>query len=43
MVFLDSEGMQLMIEMIVSGVIGVIGVWYLNKRTNKREAGKGDA
>lgn len=43
MVFLDSEGIQLMIEMVVSGVIGVIGVWYLNKRTKKREAEKGKA
>ncbi|MEO9295294.1 MAG: hypothetical protein ABI347_06815 [Nitrososphaera sp.] len=41
MAFLDSEGVQLVIEMAVVGVIGVIGVWYLNRRTRKRESEKG--
>ena len=43
MAFLDSEGAQLVIEMAVVGVIGIVGVWYLNRRTRRREAEKGKA
>jgi hypothetical protein len=35
---LGEEGFQLLIETAVAGIAGVIGVWYLKRRTDKRMA-----
>lgn len=43
MSILDSEGVQLAIEMLVASVAGIIGLWFLKKRTKDREAAKGSA
>jgi hypothetical protein len=37
---MDSEGMQLVIEMVVASAAGMIGLWYLKKRTKDRQAAK---
>jgi hypothetical protein len=33
MAILDSEGMQLVIEMAVASVAGIVGLWFLKRRT----------
>jgi hypothetical protein len=35
---LGEEGFQLLVETAVAGIIGVIGVWYLKRRTDRRLA-----
>jgi hypothetical protein len=35
---LGEEGFQLLIETLVAGIAGVIGVWYLKRRTDRRMA-----
>lgn len=40
MALLDSEGFQLVVEMAVVGFIGIVGVWYLNRRTRQKESEK---
>lgn len=39
---LGEEGFQLLVETAIAGILGVIGVWYLKRRTDKRLA-KGSA
>ncbi|MEO9363153.1 MAG: hypothetical protein ABI348_04555 [Nitrososphaera sp.] len=34
----DSEGMQLIIEMVVASVAGIVGLWFLKKRTKDKES-----
>ncbi|AIF85037.1 hypothetical protein NTE_03002 [Candidatus Nitrososphaera evergladensis SR1] len=38
MALLDSEGMQLVIEMAIASAAGMIGLWYLKKRTKDRSS-----
>jgi hypothetical protein len=37
----DSEGMELLIEMVVASVAGLIGLWFLKKRSNRSTASRG--
>ncbi|HVX01549.1 MAG TPA: hypothetical protein VHA09_00185 [Nitrososphaera sp.] len=39
----DSEGGQLIIEMVIGSAGALVGLWYLKKRTKDREAAKGSA
>ncbi|HEX6560966.1 MAG TPA: hypothetical protein VF016_02950 [Nitrososphaera sp.] len=34
----DSEGGQLIIEMVVASVAALLGLWYLKKRTKDKES-----
>ncbi|UVS68760.1 hypothetical protein [Nitrososphaera viennensis] len=40
MALLDAEGTQLVIEMVIASAAGIIGLWFLKKRTKDRAAAK---
>jgi hypothetical protein len=43
MSILDSEDVQLVIEMVIGSIVAIVGLWFLKRRSEKRNVdGKDD-